>query len=210
MDTDHINNYVEEPVSQHSNEHSIFVNEHKLWKSFKEGDLEAYALIYKMYFFVLYQYGKKISNDAELVEDSIQDLFIKIWNNRENLNTTSSIKYYLFTALRRKLLDKLKSSHAKMQSGNDFSQESLLVVEDQEEDEMFEQKEAVLKALNQLSTHQQKLLHLKFYKNLSNKEIAEELGITIQSVYNAVFKTLKSLREQLSIWVISMLFYLFQ
>jgi len=81
-------------------------------------------------------------------------------------------------------------------------------VEDREhqEDEAFQwQRDRVLKSMTKLSRHQQRVLHLKFYQNRSNQEIASELGITIQSVYNAVFKTLRSIREELLVlilWVI--------
>jgi RNA polymerase sigma factor (sigma-70 family) len=174
-------------------------NEIRLWREFKNGDMAAYATIYKKYFPVLYQYGKKISNDPELVKDSIQDLFIKLWNNRENLNETTSIRYYLLTSLKRKLLDVLRSPQAKFTFNNELIENDILIVNDIEEEDLQTKKEDVLKALNRLSSHQKKLLQLKFYKNLSNQEIAQEMGITIQSVYNAVFKTLKSLRNQLSI-----------
>lgn len=170
-----------------------------LWKSFKSGDLSAYALIYRKYFFVLYQYGKKRCNDHELVKDTIQDVFIKIWNNRENLKETTSIKYYLLTALKRKLLDTFKSSRGRMTTVHEFSDYALFTGEEEDDDGLFERKEEVLMALNQLSHHQQKLIHLKFFKNLSSKEIADELDITTQSVYNAVYKALRSLRNQLAI-----------
>ena len=58
------------------------------------------------------------------------------------------------------------------------------------------QKEKVLLAITKLSKYQQTLLHMKFNEERSNVEIAQELGITIQSVYNAVFKTLRFLRKQ--------------
>jgi len=72
------------------------------------------------------------------------------------------------------------------------------IADDTDDDNASPQKDKVVKALNLLSQHQQKLLDMKFQKNLSNKEIADELGITIQSVYNAVFKALRSIRKQLS------------
>ena len=188
-----------------SNRPITSIDEFILWKNFKNGDMAAYALIYRRYFFMLYQYGKKICDDHELIKDSVQDLFIKLWNNRENLIETTSIKYYLLTSLKRKLLDALRSPQQRMEAKNEWLDNELFIVaEDVEDDPMLEQKEKVLKALNRLSEHQQKLLRLKFYKNLSNKEIAEEMGITIQSVYNAVFKALKSLRKQLSFTTVSL------
>jgi RNA polymerase sigma factor (sigma-70 family) len=162
-------------------------------------------MIYRKYFFALYNYGKKLSSDHELIKDCIQELFVKIWNNRENLNETTSIKYYLFTSLKRKLLDVLKSPHVRLKAEEDlmdFDQEDGSVAD---EEVVHWQKEKVLKALSTLSDHQQKLLHMKYYKELSNKEISDELGITIQSVYNAVFKALRSLRKQMQTLLLIML-----
>lgn len=190
---------------------SIDFDEYSLWRDFKKGDVNAYALIYQKYFFVLFGYGKKISQDHELVKDCIQELFIKIWNNRENLAETTSIKYYLFTSLRRKLLDVLRKPQLEVvtteipesvEDDNDFS----VIADSVENRERSPQSDKVLKALNALSQHQQKLLDLKFQKNLSNKEIADEMGITIQSVYNAVFKALRSIRKHISSLAVIMVF----
>jgi RNA polymerase sigma factor (sigma-70 family) len=180
----------------------IVFDEYALWKDFKNGDVDAYAVIYRKYFFVLFNYGKKLSQDHELVKDCIQELFIKIWNNRENLSETTAIKYYLFTALKRKLLDVMRKPQHEIIS--DLAEENPNALDIKEIEDFIEdegngaQKDKVARALNLLSQHQQKILDLKFQKNLSNKEIADEMGITIQSVYNAVFKALRSIRKHLS------------
>ena len=186
----------------------ISANEYLLWKDFKSGNLSAYSLIYRKYFFVLYNYGTKICSDKELIKDCIQDLFIKIWNNRENLNDTTSVKYYLFTSLKHKLLDTLKSPHQKLRLDEDIMNFEMADNGDTDNELFYWQKERVLKAMNNLSRHQQKVLELKFYKNQSNQEIADELGITIQSVYNSVFKTLRSIRKQLQIVLLFLMYNL--
>ncbi|MBA4055252.1 MAG: hypothetical protein C0490_11105, partial [Marivirga sp.] len=187
----------------------ISLNEYRLWKDFKSGDVAAYSQIYRRYFFVLYGYGKKISNDNELVKDCIQDLFIKIWNNRENLNDTTSVKFYLFTSLKRKLIDTLKSPSQRLRSEEDIMDFEITDTSVFDDEASNWQKERVLNAMNKLSKHQQRLLQMKFYRNQSNQEIAEELGITIQSVYNSVFKTLRTIRKQLMIVLLITLFNLF-
>ena len=189
---------------------SVSFDEYSLWKDFKNGDVDAYALIYQKYFFILFTYGKKMCEDHDLVKDCIQELFIKIWNNRENLSETTSIKYYLFTSLRRKLLDVLRKPRVEMTSDHEVDNAELLdIPQDEEEEGRSMQKDRVAQALNRLSQHQQKLLDLKFQKNLSNQEIADELGISIQSVYNAVFKALRSIRKHLSSVTILTIFILF-
>ena len=179
----------------------VSINEYRLWKEFRSGDEAAYALIYRTYFFILYNYGKKISRDNELIKDAIQDLFIKIWNNREKLNDTTSIKYYLLTSLKRKLLDALDSPDVRLKTENNVFDFEINDTSEFEEEAFHAQKDRVLRAMNKLSDHQQRLLQMKYYNNQSNQEIAEELGITVQSVYNAVFKTLRSIRKQLQTMV---------
>lgn len=183
----------------------VSINDFTLWKSFKAGDLSAYSLIYRKYFFVLYQYGKKISDDKELIKDCIQDLFIKIWNNRESLSDTTSVKYYLFTSLKHKLLDALELPNQRLRVKMDVMDFETVDESHTNHESFHPEKEKILKAITKLSKHQQKVLELKFYKNQSNQEIAEELGITIQSVYNSVFKTLRSIRKQLLTIVIILL-----
>ena len=183
----------------------VSLEDQLLWKQFLDGDLAAYAVIYKKYFVVLLQYGAKITNDKDLVKDCVQDLFIKIWNNRETLSVTTSIKYYLFTSLRNKILDYLRSNRHKLMTS--FSLHTDHLFEEIAVPELGDatQKEQVLKAITRLSKYQQALLHLKFNEDRTNVEIANELGITIQSVYNAVFKTLRYLRKQVLFWLMFVL-----
>lgn len=175
----------------------VSINEFSLWKDFRSGDVSAYSLIYRKYFFALYSYGKKFSTDKELIEDCIQDLFVKIWNNRENLADTTSIKYYLFVSLKRKLVDALKSPGIRLKSEEDVVDFEMSDSSEADNEAAHFQRDRVLKAMTRLSKHQQKILEMKFYQNQSNQEIATHLGITIQSVYNLVFKTLRSLRKQM-------------
>ena len=74
-----------------------------LWRRFIEGDEEAYACIYRQYVDSLYAYASCFISDKCLVEDCIQDLFIKIYQNRKSLKETDNIKLYLFVALKRQL-----------------------------------------------------------------------------------------------------------
>jgi RNA polymerase sigma factor (sigma-70 family) len=179
----------------------------ELWNSFRQGDMASYAVIYRKYFFILYGYGRKICQNEELVKDCVQDLFLKIWNNRETLSDTTSVKYYLFTSLRNKLLDHLRSNqhqYEKVLSAFETSILDQIPVADVGEDA---RKDKVLGAINKLSAYQQKILRLKFSDERTNKEIADELGITIQSVYNSVFKTLRVIRKQVLTILVTLSFF---
>jgi RNA polymerase sigma factor (sigma-70 family) len=183
----------------------VSLSDYQLWKEFRAGDLAAYSLIYRKYFFILFNYGKKISPNHELVKDCIQDLFVKIWNNRENLSDTTSIRYYLLTSLKRKLFDTLESTNNRFLSGPDLTELEMMEAAQEENEYVSNQKEKVFKALKKLSKHQQRILQKKFFEDQSNQDIAADLNITVQSVYNLVFKSLRSLRKQLRVILILLL-----
>jgi RNA polymerase sigma factor (sigma-70 family) len=183
----------------------VSLSDYQLWKEFRAGDLAAYSLIYRKYFFILFNYGKKISPNHELVKDCIQDLFVKIWNNRENLNDTTSIRYYLLTSLKRKLFDTLESTNNRFLSGPDLTELEMTEAVQEENEYVSNQKEKVFHALKKLSKHQQRILQKKFFEDQSNQDIAADLNITVQSVYNLVFKSLRSLRKQLRIILVFLL-----
>ena len=92
-------------------------------------------------------------------------------------------------------MDNLNSTHVRYRSHDDIA--DVVIPTDDTYGENDDQREKIVKAISTLSKHQQQLIHMKFNEDLSSEEIADTLGITIQSVYNAVFKTLRSIRKQL-------------
>ena len=75
----------------------------ELWNEFREGSHEAFQRLYQLYARDLLSYGNKVTGNTQLIEDSIHDLFIELWQSRNNLSQTDSIKFYLFRSLRNKI-----------------------------------------------------------------------------------------------------------
>lgn len=72
-----------------------FQTEQELWHAFLSSDKNAFAYLFKKYADAMYAYGRKMTPDAELVKDAIQDVFVKLYNNRQNLReTVSRISFY--------------------------------------------------------------------------------------------------------------------
>ena len=66
-------------------------DQNPIWEQFKKGDKKAYAHIYYQYFDHLYDYGCRLSAHTELVEDCIQELFIRLWKRKEQLHEVESV-----------------------------------------------------------------------------------------------------------------------
>lgn len=162
--------------------------------------LEVLELSYKMHYNLLYNYGLKFVYDSKLIEDFIQDIFVKLCK-RGNLNGINNLRIYLLRALRNAIYDYYASHHDNLSIDDiDFS---LTDEEDAfrnfftRDDEEIRQYSSLQKAIQSLPPQQKQILYLFYIKELSHKEIGEVLDITPQASMNSVSKTLRKLRETL-------------
>ena len=174
-----------------------------IWKSLKEGDLNAFSVLFESYYPQLHSYGLKISSDIALTEDTLQDFFLYVYEHRENLSDLETIAPYLFTSYKRFLI-KVMQKNAKRQQ-TDFSNEVIVDVQftpeeviTNQETEKFK-KGNLTKLLNKLPSRQKEAIYLKYYSGLKATEISEIMGINYQSVVNTLHKAIKSLKEEISI-----------
>lgn len=70
------------------------------WKLFLEGNDEAYSWLYTHHIQLLYQYGLQITPDTEVIKDCIQDVFIRIYKNKNKLSIPQNVKIYLMISLK--------------------------------------------------------------------------------------------------------------
>ena len=174
-----------------------------IWKSLKEGDLNAFSVLFETYYPQLHSYGLKISKDVTITEDTLQDFFLYIYEKRENLSDLDNIATYLFTSYKRFLLNvikknkKIKYLDFTTETINDiqFTKEELII---EQETESFRNKN-ITKLLNKLPKRQKEVIYLKYYSCLKAAEISEIMDINYQSVINTLHKAIKSLKEEISI-----------
>ena len=171
-----------------------------VWQSFISGDKEAFAQIYNLYLNELYRYGTKLCMDESLVKDAIQEVYIDLYLKRErNHCHPGNLKFYLILALKRNLIKKLKFNRRihDMDSEYELLFEPVYSIEkiivEQEEDE--EKAESVIKALNQIPPKQKEAVYLRFNESLEYSEIAEIMGISVESVRKQVYRALKTVRD---------------
>lgn len=185
-------------------------NQSELWNKLRAGEKSALQAIYDQESGYLYNYGRKIFQDVTIVEDAIHDLFVEIWQKRERLGSTDSIRKYLAASLRRKVISGIKKQ-SKSQSVESFDQidcnpelaiEELIISQ-----EITEEKAAKLKkAFEALSSRQREIIYLKFYQGLDYEQIAEITGINYQSLRNTISIGIKKMRE--SFQIIPMLMFI--
>lgn len=173
--------------------------DNKIWADLKSGDNGALGYVYNTYIQDLFRFGYQFSKDKELIQDSIQDVFIAIGRKSDTSGKISSIKSYLFKALYREIMSKVSKNRKYHLTESfdrpeafqiDVSVESLMV----NRETFIEKIEQVKQALNNLSEKQRQAVLHYFYDGLTYDEIGEVMGIQHK---NSVAKLIKRAIEML-------------
>lgn len=176
-------------------------SDEELWRMFRRGDRHAFATLYHRYFRILFQYCIRISPDEDTVKDCLQDLFADIWKKRATLSQPESVKAYLLSSIRRKVIRYINRDLAAKDRFTLFiNNEPVHCKEDQLIENQLEQEQQTLlkKALNALTKRQNEAIYLKFYCNLSYKQISELMCISVDSIYNLISKSIDILQAELN------------
>jgi RNA polymerase sigma-70 factor (ECF subfamily) len=170
-----------------------------LWESFRKGDKEAFALLFREHYSTLYKFGNKFTSDKELLEDCIQELFVELWQAKSRAPVVS-VKAYLLKSLKYKLLKVFRKNGKVLpiQDNGDvpfeLSHETFLI----SQQENHEKKQMVIEALGKLSHRQKEIIYLKYYQNLSYEEVSEIMNINYQVARNLLYQAIKSLKNLLA------------
>ncbi|MCF0050836.1 sigma-70 family RNA polymerase sigma factor [Dyadobacter chenwenxiniae] len=170
----------------------------QLWQRFKAGDSAALGQLAQFHYRALYNYSTKFSADPDFIRDSIQELYLELWERREHLSETAFVKSYLMKALRHKLI-KESIRLKRFQEPKEFfdlDQEDAPIETQIIADEKSNFQSSHLKSIiTLLSKRQQEIIYLRFYQNLDHEDIANIMGLGRQSVSNLLHRTLKEIRQ---------------
>jgi RNA polymerase sigma factor (sigma-70 family) len=169
-----------------------------LWHLFCKGDERAFEQLIEICYRPLFRYGSKFTDDDEVIKDSLQDLFLSVWNKRDAPPEVTHVFSYLFQALRYILIRHQKqemrfsqldlAGHAVPKT---YSPEAEWV---QKEIETMQDKH-LQKAINLLPERQREALYLRYYEDLSYEEIGKIMGLQRQAVANYLQRGIQRLRE---------------
>ncbi len=181
-----------------------------LWPLYCGGDKNAFGKIAEHCYKSLHHYGTKFTDDRELIKDCLQDLFLDIWEKREQLSGVVSPRPYLFQAFRYNLLHRIRQRARFSQIGSEelefssFSSEAEWI--SRETESLLDQK--LQQVLELLPKRQKEALYLRYYENLSYEEIAGVMGLRRQAVANYLQYGIQKMRDYWQQIVISLLLLL--
>lgn len=170
-----------------------------LWEDMMQNSEQAFSLIFSRYYPLLINYGKSITKHHYLVSDCIQDVFVDIWNYRNNLKKPESVKAYLLAGLRKRIARKLERDPIFNNSTNieqvEFCFQFTILDKIVLDEETQIQTKYLNSLINQLPSRQKEVLYLRYYQQLSVNEVAETMQMNYQSTVNLLHRTIKHLRN---------------
>jgi RNA polymerase sigma-70 factor (ECF subfamily) len=168
----------------------------------RKGDEDAYRYLFTHYYADLYKVAFLYVDNPFVAEDLVEDLILNLWQQRESLDIHTSLRAYLFTAIRRRSLNYLKEAHRthEVALSEDIASSVFSETETNPLGKLVEKEleEKIALCVEQLPKECRTVFTLSRYKKLSYEVIAEQLGITINTVGYHISNALAILRKQLS------------
>lgn len=159
-----------------------------------ESSYKAFEKIFNKYYEQLKIWSVFIVKSDSIAEEAVMDVFFKLWDKRKTINIKTSLKSYLFAAVKNQSIDYLR----KNQQGNIGFVYPNLKSECAQPDELInatELQEQIEKSMNELPEQCRKIFRMSRDEGLKYKDIAEKLNISIKTVETQIGRALVKLKR---------------
>lgn len=176
----------------------ILSDERSLLLRLIEGDEDAFCELYAAYKNRLIYFAMRFLKSREYAEDIFQDAFAVVWQGRRFINPDASFSAYLYTIVRNRILNQLRDL-----SNQDKLREQILSqavnYTNERKDEIIanDLRQFISRALQQLTPRQREIFQMSRERQMSHREIAEVLGISVNTVQESISISLRTLRTYL-------------
>ena len=157
----------------------------------------------------LCSFANRYMSDLDSSEEIVQNVFVKLWENRKGITINHSLRSYLITSVKNACLNKLK--HIKIREEYKIYNESVIESGSTDVHEEYEAEELAIKiksTINSMPPARREIFTLSRNEGLKYKEIAEKLKISVKTVENQMGNAIKYLKTELSEYVIYLIIFL--
>lgn len=161
---------------------------------------QAFAALYERYYLPLCKKAFQRIPSRPRVEEIVQDVFVNLWSKAASLDTNGNIRAYLYATLRNKILHELRTEHNRLFYLQKFKNLTKKCEEEESLQHLYahETEEQINQIITSLSPQCQKAFSLSRFENLSYKEIAERMQVSVNTVEKHIGKALHILRNKMS------------
>jgi RNA polymerase sigma-70 factor (ECF subfamily) len=164
----------------------------------RSGRESAYRQLFEQYYQRLVVFAHRYLEDLESARDIVQDLFVDLYDSRHSVSIQTSLKSYLFSAVKNRCLNQVKHEQVKEKHRNMSRSEAN--VTDPELEEIMDAVELEARVYDIVSKLPEKCRQIYIMSRVDgkrNSEIADELNLSVRTVETQISKALKSLKDSL-------------
>jgi RNA polymerase sigma-70 factor (family 1) len=173
-----------------------FVNNKQIVKKLRNGDKKAFESVYWAYREPVYALALNYLKDPELAEDAIQDIFLKLWAKKRDLNDEKSLHGFIFISLKNHVLNMMKLNKRRIIRQFEYLEISSNSKLGTDEVVYHAELEILLQqGLDHLPKKKQEVYRLKQIDGFSNQEIAERMNISVHTVKSQYYKANDFIRK---------------
>ena len=180
------------------------------------GDKQAFETLFDRYYEALCDFSFQFLKSKDLSEEAVSDVFIKVWINRRQLKIQSTIKAYLFRAVRNQSINYIEKETNHFEDLSDVSQKTADNLQAADRQLILDEFQKNIDAIIDQMPDQRKLIfRMNRLQGMKYKEIADVLGISVYTVQNHMVEATKHLSSRykqlksLKMWAIVLLLFFF-
>lgn len=175
------------------------IDEHELVIRLIDGDEDAFCELYAAYKNRLLYFAMKFVKSRDFAEDIFQDAFTIIWQSRRFINPDASFSSYLYTIVRNRILNQIRDADKENTLKEQILSQAIDYTDDTKENILANDlREIINKALEKLTPRQREIFEMSREAQMSHKEIADALGISVNTVQEHISVSLRTIRTFLS------------
>ena len=172
-------------------------NDEELFLLIKESDAIALKFLFNRYYQSLCIFVFNIIGDQDLSKEIVSDVFLKIWEKRDNISINYRVKNYLFTASKNQALNYISKKDLITRPLEAFNNLDATVESNPEEILVAKEEKRKIESLVELLPNKSKIIfQMKRFEGFTYEEISDILSISIQTVRNQMVKAVKFLSEE--------------
>ena len=182
-------------------------SEDKLIELIKQGDTGAFKTLFDSVYPQLYIYCRRFIPDPEEAKDILQNVFLRFWEKREDIDIHTSLNAYLYRSIQNECLNYLRSIKSIEVCQSETI--SLLLRDEVEDDDphsilsVIEIENIMENTIEELPTQCKSIFKLSRINGIKNQEIADKLDISVRTVETQIYRALKTLKSRLKDYLTS-------
>jgi RNA polymerase sigma-70 factor (ECF subfamily) len=166
----------------------------------RNDNMDCFEVLYKRYKSKLYFFSLKFLKDTEEAEDLVQTVFINLWEHRKSLDDSLSVKSYIYKSAVNAIYNRLKRKALLKRFIQNELKEPVLSCNPTYDKIFYDDLDRSIESvLDNMPLKQKMIFNLSRNEGLSHKEISDKLNLSVRTVENQIYRTIKRIKYLISI-----------